>query len=82
MIYKNLSRATKTFYGVTFKPGEVHEVPGYINCAKFVRCSSSKLPAKSAEASVSATETVAPKRTTRTKNSKEEVIDNGTDCNK
>lgn len=85
MIYKNLSRATKTFYGVTFKPGEVHEVPGYINCTKFVRCSSEKLPANSAEAdetSESVTEKMTPKRTARTKNSKEEVIDNGTDCNK
>ena len=84
MIYKNLSRATKTFYGVTFKPGEIHEVPGYINCTKFVRCPSGELPEKSVEAaetSESATKTVIPKRTTRTKNSKEEVIDSGTNCN-
>ncbi len=31
MFYKNLSYSDKTFYGVTFKPGEVAEVPGYIN---------------------------------------------------
>ena len=37
MIYKNLSFTTKTFYGVTFKPGEEHEVPGYINHPKFLR---------------------------------------------
>lgn len=37
MIYKNLSTTTKTFYGVTFKPGEEHEVPGYINHPKFMR---------------------------------------------
>lgn len=37
MIYKNLSHATKTFYGVTFKPGEEKEVEGYINDTKFIR---------------------------------------------
>ncbi|MCM1286649.1 MAG: hypothetical protein NC227_10915 [Bacteroides sp.] len=37
MIYKNLSNATKTFYGVTFKPGEECEVPGYVNDPKFIR---------------------------------------------
>lgn len=31
MFYKNISYSDKTFYGVTFKPGEVAEVPGYIN---------------------------------------------------
>ena len=35
--YKNLSLATKTFYGVTFKPGEEKDVPGFINDLKFVR---------------------------------------------
>lgn len=35
--YKNLSLTTKKFYGVTFKPGETKEVPGYINDPKFVR---------------------------------------------
>ena len=35
--YKNLSLATKTFYGVTFKPGDEHNVPGYINDLSFVR---------------------------------------------
>lgn len=28
---------SKTFYGVTFKPKEVKEVPGYINDPKFIR---------------------------------------------
>lgn len=31
MFYKNTSYTTKTFYGVTFKPGETKEVPGVIN---------------------------------------------------
>lgn len=37
MIYKNMTNATKTFYGVEFKPGEEHEVAGYINHPKFIR---------------------------------------------
>ena len=47
VIYKNLSHATKTFYGVTFKPGEVHEVPGYIHHIKFRRLD--KMPADTAK---------------------------------
>lgn len=31
MYYKNVSYSEKTFYGVTFKPGEIKQVPGYIN---------------------------------------------------
>jgi len=37
--YKNLSKAVKTFYGVTFLPGEVKSVSGYINNTKFARVS-------------------------------------------
>lgn len=35
--YKNIGITAKTFYGVEFKPGETHEVPGYINSPRFVR---------------------------------------------
>ena len=31
MFYKNTSYSAKTFYGVTFNPGETKEVGGYIN---------------------------------------------------
>lgn len=31
MYYKNTSVTVKTFYNVTFKPGEIKEVSGYIN---------------------------------------------------
>ena len=31
MLYKNTSCSEKTFHGVKFKPGEVHDVPDYIN---------------------------------------------------
>lgn len=36
MVYKNLSRTAMTFYGIIFNPGDVKEVPGYINHPKFV----------------------------------------------
>ena len=35
--YKNISTTKKTFYGVSFIPGDVKEVPGYINAAGMVR---------------------------------------------
>lgn len=35
--YKNTSLATRTFWGVTFKAGEVKEVPGWVNHPDFVR---------------------------------------------
>lgn len=31
MYYKNISSSVKTFYGVTFNPGEIREVNNYIN---------------------------------------------------
>lgn len=37
MIYRNNSRAVKTFYGVTFAPGDIKKVKGYINDPKFVK---------------------------------------------
>lgn len=46
--YKNLSLATKTFYGVTFKPGEEHDVPGYINVSKFIRVDNKEVSKKPA----------------------------------
>ena len=35
--YKNTSIFAKTFYGVTFEPGEIKEVPGPIHHVKFIR---------------------------------------------
>lgn len=40
--YKNISVTTKKFYGVTFKPGEVNSVPGYINDSNFIRVSAAE----------------------------------------
>jgi hypothetical protein len=39
MYYKNIGTVEKTFYNVTFKPGDVKEVPGFINVKKFIRLS-------------------------------------------
>ena len=35
--YKNITFSAKTFYGVVFEPGEVKEVPGFINSSGMVR---------------------------------------------
>lgn len=43
MVYKNTSFATKTFYGVEFKHGDIKEVPGYINDPKFILLTDTKL---------------------------------------
>lgn len=40
MIYKNISNSTKTFHGVTFRPGEIKEVPRCINNRYFIRLNS------------------------------------------
>lgn len=75
MIYKNLSRATKTFYGVTFQPGEEHDVPGCIDHPKFVQLNSfsSKSTSTSAKRTKSSSSTV--------DTTKEVSSNNGTDNN-
>ena len=35
MLYKSLARTSMVFYGVTFNPGDIKDVPGYINHPKF-----------------------------------------------
>ena len=35
--YRNISYSAKTFYGITFEPGETKSVPGYITCPCMVR---------------------------------------------
>ena len=50
MLYKNTSLTTKTFHGVTLKPGEIKDVPGYINNRGFIRVKEMpKEPPKSVE---------------------------------
>lgn len=70
MKYKNNSRVTKTFYGVTFKPGETKDVNGYINDPNFIRIIDTVVR-KSATTSGSTAKT-----TTKT-DSKAEVKTNG-----
>jgi len=40
LVYKNISKYERTIRGITFKPGEIKEVPGYLNDPWFVRLSS------------------------------------------
>ena len=37
MFYKNISYSEKTYYGVTFKPGETKEVKDFINHKLMIR---------------------------------------------
>ena len=46
MLYKNISNSAKTFYGVTFKPGETKEVNGYINHNRMIVVDKIEEPAK------------------------------------
>lgn len=39
MLYKNLGRIAKTYYGITWQPDEQHESPGYINDSSFLQLS-------------------------------------------
>ena len=54
MTYKNTSLSVKTFYGEKFQPGEVKEVPGYINDPDMIIADkvSNKEPTKSVAAPV------------------------------
>lgn len=47
--YKNTSIFAKTFYGVTFGPGEIKEVPGPIHHAKFIRLTEMPKPVVTTE---------------------------------
>lgn len=47
--YRNCSGITRTFYGVQFKPGEVHEVPNAIVNPYFFRVIDSNTNMESAE---------------------------------
>lgn len=46
MTYKNIGLSTKTFYGVSFAPGAVKDVPGYVNAPGMVRVSNTNEPQK------------------------------------
>lgn len=76
MFYKNMSIATKTFYGITFKPGEIKEVPGYINDKSFIACSRPATPAR--VASKSAAKSTTKPSVAESKKHESEVKDKST----
>ena len=92
MLYKNISLTQKTFHGVTFKPGEVKEVPGYINNRGFIpvdempqeppkRVEHKKSEASKQESSKQESSKEKESRT-ESKNSKKEETVNGSDSDK
>ena len=44
MKYINATNTVQTFYGVEFKPGDVKDVPGYINADGFFRADTLNIP--------------------------------------
>ena len=46
MLYTNMSLITKTFHGVTLRPGETKEIPGIVNDPKVLRSSKRQEPPK------------------------------------
>lgn len=84
LAYKNTSFATKTFYGVTFKPGEIHEVPGYINNPKFIKVDASLAKPSKLSKAKTVDDAVESKPSTMTKSNKQnkEESSNGTDSDK
>ena len=44
VLYKSLCRSPKTFYGVTFKYGDIHPVSGFIHDPRFVCLSTNYRP--------------------------------------
>lgn len=97
MIYKNITFATKTFYGVEFKPGEIHHVPGYINDSGMMKIdediksidnntTTKQEPPKTNSSNTSVKKSQQNKsqssNTKENENIKQEVTPNGTDSNK
>ena len=70
LIYRNDSNAIKTFYGVTFAPGETKEVSGYINDPKFSK--QAKLPKEPPKVSEKKSDVV---KATNKDDMKEETVD-------
>ena len=84
MKYKNMTCATKTFYGVEFKPGDEHEVPGFINADGMFRTDICEVPERGKKSEPKASEQVdvtpteapaedetKPKRTRKSKESED-----------
>lgn len=62
MYYTNGSTITKTFHGVTFKPGETKEVFGIINDPKFVQSPMRQEPPKRVRSTSSKSEELVEKK--------------------
>lgn len=43
MIYKNVGNFTKTFYGISIKPNEVKEFPGYVSSQSLIEATKEEL---------------------------------------
>lgn len=75
MKYKNYGRTPRTFYDITFKPGDVKEVPGYINCNNFVRIFDDDKPVlDKAEVVKSAEVITKPKKSTKHQNKQTKLV--------
>ena len=81
MFYKNTSIIAKTFYGVTFKPGETKSVSGLINDPKMIKVK--ELPKKPTSGSTPQPKSAADKSTNTTKSqeTKQGGKSDGTDSN-
>ena len=85
MLYKNISLTQKTFHGVTFKPGEIKEVPGYINNRGFIPVDEMpQEPPKRVEPKkqVASKQESSKESKQESKNSKKEELVNGSDSDK
>ena len=61
LLYKNISNSAKTFYGVTFQPGETKEVSGYINQSYMIRVDEAPATPKPKPVPTTAAPKIAPK---------------------
>lgn len=84
MFYKNISNSVKTFYGVEFKPGEIKQVPGYINSIWMIVADATELKPTATSANPSLVKPKKPsEKTTVTPEVKpEEKVEDKSDDNK
>lgn len=76
MYYKNVSCITKTFYDVTFNPGDEKEVPGYINDKYMIVIDALKKPAEQQKSEKPKSETKAPDKKPSSESQKKEAVEN------
>ena len=77
MLYKNTSVTVKTFYGIEFKPGDVHDVPGYINSPNMIRVTEQpKEPPKANNVSKSPSKSVQTKKVEQSEQIESNILEN------